>query len=78
MSPLRKIGWDDLAARAEALGGSPKGAALLDQPRRFAGEKVLRLTVPPLPAEPPQSMVSTTCGCRLREPMEVVRIPAVD
>jgi SNF2 family DNA or RNA helicase len=43
-SPLRKIGWDDLAARAEALGGSPKGAALLDQLRRFAGEKVLVFT----------------------------------
>jgi SNF2 family DNA or RNA helicase len=43
-SPLRKIGWGDLAARAEALGGSPKGAALLDQLRRFAGEKVLVFT----------------------------------
>ena len=43
-SPLGKIGWDDLAARAEALGGSPKGAALLDQLRRFAGEKVLVFT----------------------------------
>jgi SNF2 family DNA or RNA helicase len=43
-SPLRKIGWDDLAARAEALGGSPKSAALLDQLRRFAGEKVLVFT----------------------------------
>ena len=43
-SPLRKIGWDDLAGRAEALSGSPKGAALLDQLRRFAGEKVLVFT----------------------------------
>jgi SNF2 family DNA or RNA helicase len=43
-SPLRKIGWDDLAARAEALVGSPKGAALLDQLRRFDGEKVLVFT----------------------------------
>jgi SNF2 family DNA or RNA helicase len=44
--PLRKIGWDDLATRAEALSGSPKGAVLLDQLQRFAGsqEKVLVFT----------------------------------
>ncbi|HYZ52537.1 MAG TPA: SNF2-related protein [Streptosporangiaceae bacterium] len=43
---LRKIGWNDLAARAEALSGSPKGTVLLEQLRRFAGsgEKVLVFT----------------------------------
>jgi SNF2 family DNA or RNA helicase len=34
---LRKAGWDDLAARAESVGGWPKGAVLLDQLRRHAG-----------------------------------------
>ena len=43
-SPLRKIGWDDLAVRAEALGSSPKTAVLLDRLRRSAGEKVLVFT----------------------------------
>lgn len=44
---LRKIGWDDFAARAEALGSSPKTAVLLDRLRRTAGEtgeKVLVFT----------------------------------
>ena len=41
---LRKIGWDDLAARAGALGSSPKTAVLLDRLRRSAGEKVLVFT----------------------------------
>jgi SNF2 family DNA or RNA helicase len=34
---LRKAGWDDLAARAESVGGWPKGAVLLDQLHRHAG-----------------------------------------
>jgi SNF2 family DNA or RNA helicase len=41
---LRKIGWDDLAVRAGALGSSPKTAVLLDRLRRSAGEKVLVFT----------------------------------
>lgn len=50
-SPLRKVGWADLAERAESLDGWPKGAVLLDQLRRHAGsgedgqsEKVLVFT----------------------------------
>jgi SNF2 family DNA or RNA helicase len=43
---LAKIGWDDLAARAGALGAPAKTAVLLDQLSRFArsGEKVLVFT----------------------------------
>jgi len=47
---LRKAGWDDLAARAEALPDWPKAAVLLDQLRRHAAsdgrpaEKVLVFT----------------------------------
>ena len=44
---LRKIGWDDLSARAQALGSSPKTAVLLERLRRTAveaGEKVLVFT----------------------------------
>jgi SNF2 family DNA or RNA helicase len=43
---LRKIGWDDLAGRAETVGGPGKAAVLLDQLRRFTstGEKVLVFT----------------------------------
>ena len=43
---LAKIGWDDLAARAGALGAPAKTAVLFDQLSRFArsGEKVLVFT----------------------------------
>ena len=51
VSPLSKAGWEDLAVRAQSLGGWPKGAVLLDQLRRHAGsgadsqpEKVLVFT----------------------------------
>jgi SNF2 family DNA or RNA helicase len=51
VSSLSKAGWEDLAVRAQSLGGWPKGAVLLDQLRRHAGsgadsqpEKVLVFT----------------------------------
>ena len=51
VSSLSKAGWEDLAVRAQSLGGWPKGAVLLDQLRRHTGsgadsqpEKVLVFT----------------------------------
>ena len=43
---LAKVGWDDLAARAQALDAPAKVAVLLDQLKRYAGnrEKVLVFT----------------------------------
>ncbi len=43
---LAKVGWDDLAARAAALGAPAKVAVLLDQVKRYTGngEKVLVFT----------------------------------